>query len=350
MNVKNMQHLTFREVDLKDVFFDSLKNDYPEFEEWFRNRPDKDAYVQYDDNGKIIGFLCLKMENYEVDDVTPSIIAKKILKISTFKIDARGTRMGEQFVKIITDYAVNEDVDVCYVTIFEKHEHLIRLVEKYGFDFYGIKEKNGKRENVYVKDMRKWYNDLDKDYPRINLEGKRKYMLSIYPAYHSIMFPDSILTTENKNIIKDVSYTNSIYKIYVCSMKDVDTLKQGDILVLYRTADFGKSAEYSSVATSVCVVESVKKQNEFNSFEEFYEYACKYSVFEKADLKKWYDKGSCVAIKMTYNMALKKRIVRHDLIEDIGIDRDAYWGFLRLSDEQFWGIVENGKINYNIFK
>ena len=347
---ENIKHQTFADVDLSDKFFDTLKRDYPEFENWFNTHLERDAYVLYNSSSEIQGFLHLKNEYNVVDDVRPIIKADKILKVATFKVDAHGTKLGEQFIKIIMDYAISELMDVCYVTIFEKHEHLIRLVEKYGFDFYGIKEKNGKRENVYVKDMRKWYNDLDKDYPRINLEGKRKYMLSIYPAYHSIMFPDSILTTENKNIIKDVSYTNSIYKIYVCSMKDVDTLKQGDILVLYRTADFGKSAEYSSVATSVCVVESVKKQNEFNSFEEFYEYACKYSVFEKADLKKWYDKGSCVAIKMTYNMALKKRIVRHDLIEDIGIDRDAYWGFLRLSDEQFWGIVENGKINYNIFK
>lgn len=60
----------------------------------------------------------------------------------------------------------------------------------------------------------------------------------IYPKYHSIMFPDSILTTENKNIITDVSYTNSIHKIYVCTMEQVENLKYGDIVVLYRTAEY----------------------------------------------------------------------------------------------------------------
>lgn len=39
---------------------------------------------------------------------------------------------------------------------------------------------------------------------------------------------------------------------------DVEILKRGDILVLYRTSDFNKIAEYSSVVTSICVVEEVK--------------------------------------------------------------------------------------------
>ena len=84
------------------------------------------------------------------------------------------------------------------------------------------------------------------------------------------MFPDSILTTENKNIITDISYTNSIHKIYVCTM-GVEVLQYGDIIVLYRTAEYGRSAEYSAVATSICIVEEVRRQDEFATFEEFFE-------------------------------------------------------------------------------
>lgn len=46
-------------------------------------------------------------------------------------------------------------------------------------------------------------------------------------------------------------------------------LKYGDVVVLYRTAEDGKHAEYSAVATSVCVVESVKRQDEFGCFDDF---------------------------------------------------------------------------------
>lgn len=342
--MNNIIHKTFSEVDLKDPFFQSLRDDYPGFDEWFKEKKDQDAFVQYE-GSQIIGFLYLKVESQIVDDVIPNICADKILKVGTFKINAHGTKMGEQFVKIIMDYAINEKVDVCYVTIFEKHESLIRLVQQFGFEYHGVKGYDDRQEKVYVKKMNYMTGNINKDFPAINMESAKKYILSIYPKYHSIMFPDSILTTENKNIITDVSYTNSIHKIYVCTMEQVENLKYGDIVVLYRTAEYGRSAEYSAVATSVCVIEDVKKQNEFASFDEFYKYASKYSVFDEADLHYWYNRGGCKAIKMTYNAALKKRIVRHELIEEIGLGREQYWGFFELTDEQFCRIVRRGGID-----
>ena len=344
----NIVHKTFAEIDLQDPFFQSLRDDYVGFDEWFRKKYDQDAFVQYDDNHEIIGFLYLKVEENLVDDIVPIIQAKKILKVGTFKIEAHGTKMGEQFIKIISDYAVSEQVDVCYVTIFEKHASLINLVQQFGFDYYGTKGNGAKKENVYLKQMR-MTGDINKDFPLVNSRGVKKYLLCIYPNYHSIMFPDSILTTENKEIIKDVSYTNSIHKIYVCTMRQVENLKYGDIVVVYRTAEDGRYAEYSSVATSVCVVEEVKKQDEFSGFDKFYEYACKYSVFDREDLHKWYNKGGCKTIKMTYNGAFKKRIVRHDLANSIGLDRNEYWGCMELTDEQFQKIVTIGEVAGLIF-
>lgn len=128
----------------------------------------------------------------------------------------------------------------------------------------------------------------------------------------------------------------------------VDILKHGDIIILYRTAEYGRSAEYSAVATSICVVDNVKGQGEFKSFDEFYDYASRYSVFNREDLRYWYNRGGCKAVKMTYNIAMKKRIVRHDLIEKVGLSRNEYWGFLQVNDQQFAKIVQLGEINSNI--
>lgn len=128
----------------------------------------------------------------------------------------------------------------------------------------------------------------------------------------------------------------------------VDILKHGDIIILYRTAEYGRSAEYSAVATSICVVDNVKGQSEFNSFDEFYDYASRYSVFNREDLRYWYNRGGCKAVKMTYNIAMKKRIVRHDLIEKVGLSRHDYWGFLQVNDQQFAKIVQLSEINSNI--
>mgnify|MGYP004653901837 CR=1 FL=1 len=347
--MNNVIKKKFSEIDLQDSFFQSLRRDYPKFDDWFRGKSNKDAYVQYENN-QVRGFLYLKVEEHCVTDVTPNICADRILKVGTFKIDAHGTKMGEQFINVIMDHAIMENADVCYVTIFEKHSSLINLIQEFGFEFYGTKGEGSHKENVYLKQMKTITGNINKDFPFIDTSVAKKYLLSIYPRYHSVMFPDSILKTENKNIITDVSYTNSVHKIYVCTMNHVEDLKYGDIVILYRTAEIGRNAEYTAVATSVCVVEDVKEQNEFNSFDEFYNYASKYSVFDRSDLWKWYQKGGCKAIKMTYNGAFEKRIVRHDLIEEIGLDRGQYWGFFELTNEQFFNIMRKGGLERILLK
>lgn len=346
----NMSHRTFANINIHDKFFDSLRNDYLGFNDWYVGKQDQDAYVQYNTNGDIEGFLYMKLEYNTVSDITPPIITDKILKIGTFKIDAHGTLLGERFIKIILDYAISENVNVCYVTIFPKHKSLIKLIEKFGFKKYGVKEHDSCSEWVFLKNMRNITGDINKDYPLINIQGGKKYLLSIYPKYHSILFPDSILINEDKNILKDVSHTNSIHKIYVSSMDNIEHLKYGDTLVIYRTAPDGKSAEYTAVATSICVVQEIKDQNAFTNFEEFFNYACRYSVFNRDDLRYWYKRGGCKAIKLTYNIALNKRIVRHDLIEKIGLKREIYWGFFELSTKEFAEIVNLGQINQDVIR
>ena len=79
----NITHKTFNEINLEDSFFDSLREDYLGFDEWFKRKKDQDAFVQYQD-GKIEGFLYLKIEENLVDDIMPPIYANKILKIGTF--------------------------------------------------------------------------------------------------------------------------------------------------------------------------------------------------------------------------------------------------------------------------
>ena len=348
MEYTNLRHLGFGEININDPFFDSLKEDYDGFEKWYEKKTTNhdDAYVQYDENNQLHGFLYIKMEESNViDDVVPPIEAERILKIGTFKIDAHGTKMGEQFLKILFDYAIDKNAEICYVTIFEKHETLIDLIKKYGFMEWGTKGAGEKQEKVYTKNMRVTTGDFWLDYPRVTPKGHRKYMLSIYPKYHSSMFPESILTNESRNIIKDISYTNSIQKNYVCSMQGVENLQKGDIIVLYRTAESGRTAEYSAVATTVCTVTGVRLQESFSSFDDFYSFTKKLTIFDREDLAYWYRRGGLKVVSLVYNFPLKKRIVRHELIEKIGLSRDVYWGFFELSDKNFMDIVSYGRAN-----
>lgn len=134
----------------------------------------------------------------------------------------------------------------------------------------------GSKENgelIYVKTL-EYHNNLYKDFPRIQSQNSSKYILSIYPEYHTKLFPYSRLQTENDHKVEDLSFTNTLEKVYLAKMYGMDKLKSGDLIIIYRTAENNKSAEYSSVITSVCsVVDTeilmifIQKKNSLNIVE-----------------------------------------------------------------------------------
>ncbi len=123
-------------------------------------------------------------------------------------------------------------------------------------------------------------------------------------------------------------------------MKGALSLRPYDILVIYRTSDGRSAAHYNSVASSICVVESVKNITDFSSEDAFIDYCIKYSVFTKGQLKTFYrHKRYPFIITFTYNLALPKRLNRDSLINNVGLDPNDRWSILRLTDEQFQKIL-----------
>lgn len=53
-------------------------------------------------------------------------------------------------------------------------------------------------------------------------------------------------------------------------------------------------------------------------------------------------------ISFTYNLALPKRITRAKLIEDVGLNPQAYWGVLKLTDREFDNIIKLGAVDESI--
>lgn len=334
----------FKDINLEDEFFDTLKNDYAEFEDWFKRKGDKKAFYFEGEKG-IEAFLYLKLEEEELIDVIPPQPIKKRVKVGTLKINPHGTKLGERFIKKAIDFAVVNDVKELYVTVFSKHEGLIALLKKYGFIKKAEKRSSNGTEEVMFKHLDSLSGDLLKDYPLVNIVDQNIYLLSIYPDYHTLMFPDSILHNESYDIIKDVSHTNSIQKIYICYMKQAEMAKPGDVIVIYRTNDGAGPAEYRSVATSICVVEEIKMRKDFAKYEDYYSYCKKHSVFKDDELQRLYHKKGFIILKLTYNLAMEKRLIRKNLIELCGIDRKAYPGFMPLNNTQFQKIIELGGIH-----
>lgn len=331
----------FKDIALSDPFFDTLKGDYPGFADWFSNKATNDAYTFKAEGGGLDGFLYLKEEVGPVTDVQPNLAAARRLKIGTFKINPHGTRLGERFMKRAFDTALDMGAEALYVTVYEKHEALVQLFTRYGFVKVGMKLSGvGESEAVYERRLDQAVNDVVLDYPRIPILKDRHFVLSLYPQWHSRLLPDSLLKTENVSILKDVSHTNSIHKIYLAAMRGVDQLKRGDTLLIYRTAE-GGAAYHTSVITSLCVVEEITHISHYSTEQAFLDYCMPYSIFTEAELSTLYKtKKYPWLIRFTYNLALSKRLNRKTLLENIGLPADTYWGFFQLPTNQLKSILK----------
>ena len=163
----------FGNVDLTDSFFDSFRIAYPGFDKWFARKCDEEAYICNTDAGKVLGFLYLKTEGVDENysDIVPPFKPMRRLKVGTFKVESTGFRLGERFVKIIFDNALQRNVDEIYVTLYTDREELsalAALLKRWGFTKYGVKIGNGKEEQVLVKRMK----DFDHN---ISFRKNKKY-------------------------------------------------------------------------------------------------------------------------------------------------------------------------------
>ncbi|TXR54407.1 N-acetyltransferase [Reinekea thalattae] len=344
--MENLVYQNFSNINLNDIFFDSLKADYTEFSDWFMKKANEgsSAYVLYNTSNGIEGFMYLKIEDGEVNDISPSLPNGKHLKIGTFKFESVGTRRGERFIKKMFDLAFEFNSDNIYVTVFSKHDYLMNLFQRYGFVIHGSKMTSNGIENVLTKDMYNTKTDMLENYPMVS-SNSRKYLLSIYPDYHTRMLPDSILNNETYDIIQDVSHTNSIHKIYLCAAHGVQNLRRGDGLIIYRTSDRPGQAWYRSVITSLCVVEEVRSINEFDTLDDFLRYTSAYSVFTENELVSFYNsKRYPNIIRFTYNTAFKNRVTRGQLIEE-GCILDERINLLEVSHSNYLKMLGLGNVN-----
>lgn len=345
----NLMYKPFKAINISDPFFDSLKHDYAEFNKWFASKSDDYAYVFTGEKGAIDGFLYLKPEIGPVKDVTPPLYPERRIKIGTFKVNPHGTKLGERFLKKIFDHAVTQGVSEIYLTVFKKHESLITLLNRYGFQQEATKTTVNGTELVLVKSMNDEGSNILDRYPLVKIAGNSIYLLSLYPNWHTRLLPDSILRNEDASIVQDVSHTNSIHKVYLAAMHGMEAIQPGDIILIYRTSDRRGPAHYRSVVTSVCVIEEYNNICSFSSKEEFLSYCSPYSVFTVRELEQfWTSRRYPHILRFTYNFALPKRVTRGKMIEEIGFGSDNYWGFMKLSNKQFRAILSEGKLNESL--
>jgi len=333
----------FGNINLKDEFFDSFREDYVDFDKWFNRKAEEIAYVCSSDD-KIIAFLYLKTEDESepYSDIEPPFSKKKRLKIGTFKVQLNGLKIGERFLKIVFDNALHLSVDEIYVTLFTKrveHSRLINLLIEYGFIYHGIKQSASGKEVVFTHDFspNASLSSPKTTYPFMSRKA-RKFIVPIYPQYHTNLFPDSILRTESPmDFVENEPFRNAISKVYVSRSIRRD-LRIGDIIVFYRTDGY-----YKSVITTLGIVDGI--YTSIFDYRQFIDLCRKRSVFSDKELKEqwdYYPKNRPFVVNFLYTYSFPKRINLEKLIK-LGIIKDvssAPRGFEEISDESFEKIIK----------
>lgn len=345
-----VKKVDFGQVNLQDSFFDSFREDYPGFDKWFNKKADETAYVCYS-NDILSAFLYIKIEdeNENYSDIEPTFKKKKRLKIGTLKVASNGFKIGERFLKIIFDNALQYNVTEIYVTIFDKRPEQIRLIsllEEWGFNYFGIKTTATGNEKVYVKnfDRTQEINLLQpkKTFPFVSSQSK-VYIVPIYPQYHTELFPDSILRTESPiNFTENEPHRNALSKVYI-SRSYLRNLKAGDIIVFYRTGGI-----YQGVATTYGIVESII--DNIPDETTFIQSCRKRSVFTDQQLSEHWNyrkNDKPFIVNFIYAYSFRKRpnlkwLNENGIIPDI---LDMPRGFREISREDFLKIA-----NYSIGK
>lgn len=342
-----VQKVLIGTLDVNNEFFDSLRNAYGGFDAWFSKKCDEEAYICRDDKDQLLGFLYLKTETADENysDISPYFRPKKRLKIGTFKVDATGFRLGERFIKIILDNAIEQNVDEIYVTMYENRpelETLITLLSRWGFENYGIKKSTG--EKVLTKQMKRYLPELSprKNFPNLRYDVQ-KFIMPIRPKYHTSLLPDSILRNENENdFLAKTPYRYALQKVYISNALERN-IQPGDIVIFYRNGIPG-NAGHTAVLTSVAIVDEAI--SDFESKEEYMSHVQNRSVFTNDELEHLWQKyrGNQIVLKFIFLKSLIKRPILKFLWDnDIITFPKGPRPFTRITDHQFDMILDEAQ-------
>lgn len=327
-------------LKLNDPIFDSLKKEYPQFNQWWKKicRESRKAWVYFRDKDSLGAILIHKTENEAIDS-NPPLPAKKRVKISTLKVSYTGYKIGELFIKMSIEFAIKKNTHEIYLTHFTKpQDDLVNLIEEFGF--VRVAKKNG--EDVFVKklipdeNLRSPIEIAKKFYPSFcDRKGFRKFIVPILPEYHNRLFIDyqvrqpSLFEFEGKFIIEG----NTIKKAYLCRSR-IRNISEGDILLFYRSRDEKK-------LTSIGVIEKV--YHEVKSPNKIISYIGKRSVYNRREIVEM-AKTPIKVILFRLHFHFKNPLTLDYLLKD-SILKGAPRSLVKISHKKYEKIKNKGGID-----
>lgn len=323
------------EINKNQPFFESLRQSYTGFDEWFlKCAEDKRKCWCIEDGDSNIVAICIYKHEHDAQLTdNGEVIPGRILKLCTFKVDAkaRGKKLGERLLYIAFDYCVKNDLDWVYLhTYGEEQKTLVGLCTDYGFSLLG----KYKQDDVYIKPMKLKDDACDslesliRYYPYFkDNESVQKFIVPIRPKYHEDLFPD-FSSMKGSLFEKDQSlYScqgNTIKKAYLCNSR-IKSIRKGDIALFYRSQD-RKSIQCMGIVEDAFFSENI---------DEVFPVIAKRTVYKYSDVQTILEKKTLV-ILFRY-IALNKEI-SHQNIADADI-KGYIQSIRQISNEQYSTLI-----------
>lgn len=238
-------------LDPEQPIFDSLREDYPEFDAWLtkvrRDHENRTCLLIREDG--VYGAIALLKSEPDCEYNLPA----PVTKISTFKVGAEFGRVkyGELLLKAIFADAEERPTASLYVEVLPKHDVLVTMLSEFGFLDCGHRTRRD--ELVLVKHRVPAADDVDQlddlEYhvrfgPPALLMRQSAYLVPIQPRWHDQLFPERIRRPAVEQMplfdITDRPLThpwgNALRKAYLCN-SPTSTIGAGDVLAFYRSTD-----------------------------------------------------------------------------------------------------------------
>ncbi len=292
--IRYIEEVTAAEIPLDDTIFDSLRDGYPDFDNWWKKNcvgTRRPCWIV--EEGGLAGIIVRKDETAADTDATRKV--GKILKICTFKVrpEKRGVKLGELLLKKAFWFAQTNNYNLIYLTTFPDQVSLIDLLEYYGFEHTATKddgeliyEKLFSTERLAKSDETSVF-ELDRlNYPRfVTGPGVRAFGIPIRELYHDTLYPE-LKNQPQAELFDDLGLGgprqpgNTIRKVYLCRAQS-KLGSSGSLLFFYK----GKSELTPSQAmTAVGILEDVELAN---STRDLMQMVGGRSVYSEEELEEW---------------------------------------------------------------
>lgn len=344
----------FIEKYLSQAFFDSLRNDYQEFDTWYNKcigDENKRGYYWVDEFDNVYAFIGLKIEKESIFlDGEKVADEKQRLKITTIKSDSGIIKSFSEFViYLASKNAIKSNINEIYFSVIPdtpEKQKLVEISKKYGFSEIGHqnKTKDGierKHPEIFLLKTLKYDKNASwfENYPLFEVSDKTGVVfIPFEPEFHDYYLQDAKLRYEVQNFD---GTKMTIQKAYIHNQNKLFGTLKNDLVLFYRK----KTETKMGALTGIGIIEKhYKKWKDYNNIDELEKIVKNYSAL-KID-QSLFDNNSYVTM-----FSLNATFGEGNNIPHRWLDQNNLWFMYKdrmtCGKQNLLKILEKGKLKYD---